>query len=163
MYGNMALLRAEANQLRTVATEMRARASAMKSQATAMQWDSSSARMFQSQIDLAVLDLRRCASEVDAAADAVVIHARAVDTVKEAIATAQQFVQERLNDARHVVTNVVKGVGDTAEAAVNFLFGNPVSDWFVDNARSIISIVPVPPPVGSLDWLDAQQRIKSHG
>lgn len=163
MYGDMTRLRTEAAQLRTVANLMRTRAAELKAQSESMQWESTAATMFRTQIDAAALDLGRCAALVDDAANALVAHAGSVDAVKSAIAEAQRFVEGLVNEARSVVNNVVRTVGAVGEAVVNLLFGHEIPDWKVNQAERLLTVVPITPPAGSRDWLDAKSRVHGHG
>ena len=149
--------------MRTVSLMMRTRASEMRAQAEAMQWESSAAQMFRAQIDIAALDLGRCASQVDDAAHQLIAHANSVDVVKQAIEDARHFVEGLVDDAKHLVNNIVRGVSEAGEAVVNTLFGREIPDWTVNRAERLLTIFPVKPTTGSRDWLDIRTRVNGQG
>ena len=185
MYGNMATVRTDESNLRAMANEMRSRALALTAQAEAMAWNSGAAQAFRIQITETADDLGRSAATLDAAADALATHARAVDAVKQAISEAQEWVEERLNDARTVVSNVTKSVFDVAEHAVTGfmtrlgsiidgattrvqvsvyrLFGNDVPTETVQRAQTITQAVPTSPSHGARDWLDLKDTFAGNG
>lgn len=185
MYGDMSVVRADAAALRVTAEGMRSRALALKAQAQQLQWSSNAAVVFRTQIDLTADDLGRSAASLDAAADALIAHASAVEAVKELIRQAEAWVADRLNDARTVVDNVVERVEHVAEGAVNgvvtvigwvvdgaekiltvasyTLFGREITQATVTRARVILGTVPRPPASGSKDWVDLKNLFNANG
>ncbi len=185
MYGDTAQIRQRANLLRAEATAARGRAGSILTGLSTMGWNSRAATVFTTQAEAIVEDLQRIATELDGAAQRLDEHARAVDEVKEAIRQAQEWVEDRLADARNIAVNVVHSVRDVAEGAVSglmrivgaaidgavgmvrvsvyTLWGHEVSESQVRRAQAITSAVPSTPVRGSKEWLDLRNRFTSNG
>jgi methyl-accepting chemotaxis protein len=181
MYGDMAVVRGNAAQLRAQGDDVRARALGIKARAEDMNWNSAAATAFRAEIGVTADALGRSAAALDSAADALAAHASAVDEVKAVIRQAQQWAAERLDEARSLAGNVVKVVQDVAENAVTGvmtviasipdqlnnvtvsvfkLFGQDVEPAAVARAEDIVRAVPDSPADGSRDWLDIETYLK---
>ena len=181
MYGDMAVVRANAALLRAQGDDVRAYATGIKARSEEMNWNSDAATAFRAEITLTADALGRSAASLNSAADALTAHASAVDGVKAAIKEAQQWAAERLQEARTIAGNVVKVVQDVAENAVTGfmtvlasiadqlnnvkvsvfqVFGVDVAAADVARAEDIVRAVPSEPGEGSRDWLDVQTYLK---
>lgn len=185
MYGDMSRVRADAAQLRSMAEEMRARSVSLTSQAQSMGWKSGAAEMFRQQITKVAEDLGRTAASLDASAAALTAHASAVDKVKAAIAEAQRWVGQRLDEATTIASNAVNVVREVGEGAVNgfmkvlstvvngakvvctvsvhMLFGNEVPEAVVRQAEVVVRSVGTRPVHGSKEWLQLKDRFVGNG
>lgn len=185
MYGDMAVARARASALRADASDARARARTLRQQADAMQWKSAAADVLRARVLDAATVYAALATTLDNAAADLESHARAVDVVKGAIAKAERWVRDRLDDARTIVSNVVEttqevaqsavngfmkvvrwvsdGVSDAVEVSVCFLFGRQISHAEVAKAKDVTATVPAAPVAGSKDWLDLESLFATKG
>ncbi|SEN55836.1 hypothetical protein [Cryobacterium luteum] len=183
MYGDMSAVRIDASYLRARAEAMRSRALQLTAQAEAMSWNSAAAQVFRTQITLTADDIGRTAATLDAAADALGTHARAVDDVKALIVQAQAWAAERLDEARSIASNAVKVIQDVAENAVTSfmtvvnsavdvvtktvqvsvykLANIDIAESVVTHAQDVMRTIPSPPSTGSKDWLDVEYLLKT--
>ena len=180
MYGDMAVVRSDAAVLRAQGDDVRARALGIKARADGMNWNSAAATAFRAEIHITAGDLGRSAAALDTAADALIMHARAVDDVKAVIQKAQQWAADRLDEARSIAGNAVKVVHDVAENAVTGVmtlissvpdqlnnvkvsvfrvFGVDVAPETVSRAEDVVRAVPNSPADGCRDWLDVERYL----
>jgi uncharacterized protein YukE len=142
MYGDTAAIRARAHRMRERAHAIRSDARALLAGAETVPWQGLAAEAMRRLARDHVNDLHRCAAAHEEAADALDRHARDVDHVKELIAD----VEHRVLGILHAATGDVAGmVGHVLPDALEPWTG----DWAHDWARDF-----VPPPHGSLAWLD---------
>ncbi|MBG6212261.1 MAG: hypothetical protein LH475_00540 [Cryobacterium sp.] len=174
----MSVVRSDAARLRAQGDDVRARAMTIKARAEAMNWNSVAATAFRAEITVTADALGRSAAALDAAADALANHARAVDEVKALIHQAQQWAGDRLDEARSIAANAVKVVHDISENAVTGfmtvlatipdqinnvtvsvfrVFGMDIAPETVARAQDIMRAVPNRPADQSPDWLDVQR------
>jgi hypothetical protein len=163
VYGDTAQIRQRANLLRAEATAARGRAGSILTGLSTMGWNSRAATVFTTQAEAIVEDLQRIATELDGAAQRLDEHARAVDEVKEAIRQAQEWVEDRLADARNIVGAAIDGAVGMVRVSVYTLWGHEVSESQVRRAQAITSAVPSTPVRGSKEWLDLRNRFTSNG
>jgi len=136
MYGDTAVIRAQARRMRERAYDIRAEADELAARVDAVPWTGLAAEAMRRMARDHAARLRSCADAHDAAADALARHAREVDHLKEVIAAIEHRVLHLLEAATGGLAGLVAHV---------------VPD-VVDHWASHFD----PPPSGSRAWLDVQ-------
>lgn len=161
MYGDTAVLRSRASDLRALAGDTRERATTLRS-AVGNAWVSSAAASFTHALGERATDLDSAATALDEAAEALEAHARAVDAVKQAIVEAEHWISDRWNDAVNLVGNAVEALEDGVGKVFSF-FGKKVPDFLVHEAHDIVHTVPSLPVPGSQEWLALSDTFHRRG
>jgi hypothetical protein len=133
MYGDTAVIRAQARRMRERADDIRSEADALLGAAEAVGWTGLAADAMRRLAREHAAGLRSCAGAHEEAGDALDRHAREVDRVKSLIAAIEKRVLGLVESA----TNGVSGV-------VGQVLPDTFDRWIHDFD---------PPPHGSLAWL----------
>ena len=149
MYGDTAVIRDRARQMRRRADEIRAEADELAGRAESVAWTGLAADAMRRLAREHSGRLRACAAAHDEAADALDHHAREVDRLVELIATIEHRAMRLLHSVLGGVTGGVMGgvMGGFAGVVghVGHVLPNAVDHW-----ASTFD----PPPHGHLAWLD---------
>jgi hypothetical protein len=137
VYGDTTVIRALARRLREQGADIRAEADALVGRAEAVHWSGLAADAMRSLARTHAGGLRECASRHEDAAEALDRHAREVDHLVELIAGIERRVRGILDDAGHALGGLTH--------AFSHVVPDPVGHW----AEHF-----VPPPHGSMAWLD---------
>jgi hypothetical protein len=137
MYGDTDVIRALARRLRERGVDIRAQADDLSARAEAVPWSGLAADAMRRLAHEHAGALRRCADDHEAAADALVRHAREVDRLKEVIAAIER-------KACHLLDAAAGAAGGLA-GLVSHVVPGPLDHWLHSFD---------PPPHGSLEWLD---------
>ncbi len=130
MYGDTAVIRKRAEQLREQALDIRGLADTLVGQAEATPWHGRAAEAMRTRVRERAAQLRESAAQHETAATSLDRHAREVDIAKEAIAGAQRRAR------------------DLVEAATERLARTPDPD-----PQDVVVAGFEPPPPGHRDWL----------
>lgn len=133
MYGNTAVIRKRAGQLRDQALDIRATADQLVAQAEATPWRGRAAEALRTRVRERATQLREAAAEHDRAADSLDKHAHDVDAAKDAINRLERRAETLVADAAERLS-----VGS-----------DPDSD---DEALTRAEL----PPSGHRDWLTVE-------
>ncbi len=133
MYGDTAVIRAQARRMCERAGDIRAEADVLLGAAEAVRWSGMAAEAMRRLGREHAAGLRSCAGAHDEAADALVRHAREVDHLKDLIASIERRVLGLIDSAASGLAGVVGHVLPDA-----------VDHWVHDFD---------PPPHGSREWL----------
>jgi hypothetical protein len=136
MYGDTAVVRARAREMRTRAGEMRVEADSLAAHADGVCWTGLAADAMRRLAHVHTAQLRACADAHEHAADALDRHAREVDHVRDVIAT----IEHRAVGLLHSATSGLAGF-------VEQVVPDAIDGWVHDFD---------PPPHGSLEWLDVR-------
>lgn len=134
MYGDTAVIRALAHALREQGSEIRAEAHALEGRAQSVPWSGLAADAMRGLARDHAGCLRTCAGLHEEAAEALERHAREVDHRKDLIAAAERQV-----------LRLVDGAGGLLHGLASHVVPDAVDHWLDEF---------VPPPHGSLHWLD---------
>jgi hypothetical protein len=143
MYGDTAVIRRLAHDLREQADQLRGEAAALRGQAEAVLWHGWAGDGMRALVRERAESLRDVATAHDAAADVLEQHARDVDRRKEQIAALEGRARALVASARGRLADLGRRILDGAEGLV----ADP-GDLLLDRF--------VPPPTGHLDWLDVE-------
>lgn len=141
MYGDPTVIRGLARTLRDQAADIRTEADHLVGLAEDVPWTGLSADAMRRRARGRAGDLRRTASEHDAAADALDRHAREVERLQELIAATEQRVRSLMDAARERLSTLAHQLLDGIRQALP----DPL-DELLDRF--------VPPPSGSREWLE---------
>lgn len=141
MYGDTAVLRRRAAQLREQGGDIRALADQLVARSEAVAWTGRAASMMRERMrDRAAL-LRDTARSHESAADSLVVHLGEVDRLTEAIAGIEHKAASLVGDAR-------------ARLAERESHGDPDGVRREPTPEDRVLLAFAPPPSGHRDWLD---------
>lgn len=136
MYGDSAASRKRVAQLREQGDDIRAAADQLVAKAESVPWRGRAADAMRARIKERAAELRQAAEHHDTAADSLARHNGEVDTLKEAIASAEQRIGRMTSDARTRVSEAPDGQEPSREDSTLIAF--------------------TPPPTGHKDWLSVE-------
>lgn len=110
MYGDTSRIRARSAALRTASATLRGQAGAAGARAEACAWSSAAGELLRSRVRSLVAELVQHARALDAAADALDAHVRAVDDAVARITAAGQTALGAVPALRAGLTRVAEGV-----------------------------------------------------
>lgn len=140
MYGDTAVMRKRAGQLREQSTDIKLLADRLAAQVDAMDWTGRAADAMRARIHDRAAELRDAAGRHDSAADAFGRHLAEVDLLKEAIDGVEHRVNSLVADAATRIARV------QAHRDPDGMHRTPT-----DEDQALVSFVP--PPPGHRDWL----------
>jgi hypothetical protein len=143
MYGDTAVIRRLAREMREQADDVRRQADALVARAETVAWRGWAADAMRNQARERGAALRSTAAAHDDAADALDRHAAEVDRLKDLIAHIERRVHRMVSAARDRLASL----GTRILAGVRSLLPDPV-DETLDQF--------IPPPSGHIDWLDVE-------
>jgi hypothetical protein len=136
MYGDTAVVRALARQVRDRGRQIRSEADDLAGRAESVPWCGLAAEAMRRLAGEHAATLRSCAGAHEGAADALDRHAREVDHLKDLIASIE-----------HRVLGLIESAGSGLAGVVGHVLPDAVGRWVQDFD---------PPPPGSREWLDVQ-------
>ncbi len=134
MYGDTSVIRAQARRMHERAGDLRAEADDLAARVEAVPWTGLAADALRRTARDHAARLRSCADAHDAAAEALLRHAREVDHLKEVIAAIE-----------HRVLHLVEAATGGLVGLIGHVVPGAIDHW-LDHFD--------PPPSGSRDWLD---------
>lgn len=140
MYGDPAVMRRRAAQLREQGTDIRALADRLIAQIDSMQWQGRAATDMRSRVHDRAAHLRDSAAQHEDAAESLTRHLTEVERLKDSIDGLERRTHSLVTDARHRIT------GQRAQATPGGVTIDPTdTDRILDQF--------VPPESGHKDWL----------
>ncbi len=138
MYGDSAIMRKHASQLRDQATDLRSLADHLVGQVDAIGWSGRAGQDLRTRVEERAAVLRDAAGSHDIASDTLTRHLRSVDQLKESIADTERRASSLVADARGRIARLPDAsTGVTVEAS--------------DSDRRLEEFTP--PASGHKDWL----------
>jgi hypothetical protein len=134
MYGDATAVRALAARLRAQAGEIRIEAAQLETLAAGTHWTGMAADAMRASVRVQAHDLGVCADLHDDAAEALELHAREVDRVKELIGAAE-----------HRILRLVDAAAGRVQGLVSHAVPDRLERWALAFAA---------PAHGSIEWLD---------
>lgn len=138
MYGDSAVIRKRAAQLREQGLDLSGLADRLVAQSEAVPWRGRAAEAMRRRIKERAVHLRAAAIEHERAADALLKHASATEELRDAIEVREHRAQGLLEEAR------TRAAGEEAPVSPELALDDPVLLAFD------------PPPPGHRDWLDVE-------
>lgn len=141
MYGDTAVIRGLARELRAQALDIRTQADGLVGRAEEVPWQGAAADVMRQHARIRGAGLRRSATEHDTAAEALERHAAEVDRLQELIAAIEHRALTLVGAARGRLSDLGRPLAEGAAAVLP------------DSADELLARF-APPPSGHLAWLD---------